>query len=595
MFFISVFRCYRNCDGDANCYQACSRTQVDCEAKCPCGTECAGGCPCPHSTSFCNKCDNDQCKNFADGVLDKIDAKADPCQDFDRYVCGSWKDKAEIPSDSGSYTQFSVVRKELSATLKRVLENTNETDGANSWDSVKKAKRFYKNCMDTDTINAMSNEQLKQEINISWPSLGFGNQGENGYTNIIKALTTYGTNAIFRADQDLDNDDSNKWIIDLGHPGLGMSQTYFTTTNEADKKKYKDAYTGYIKNFSNYYAQQYELPGASAERIDAMAEKIYEFERQIAENMWTKVENRDPANTTYKKPLSELATNSIVSDWSKFLNDMFAELGVTGIDTTSETVVNNSDRKWFAAVDSALEAADMSDADVMDYVAWKIHLSVISYLGEEWRATGDEFNQIISGTDEPERWRTCSDAANGAMEWPVGKLYVDEDFSPDAKTKCEEMIVELKNAFRTQILDDADWMSSATKVQAKEKLEKMQVNVAYPDWINDQAEVDKRYETFEVQDGNYLGTRLSGRRWQNTEWWNLFQDGGVVDKSMWLTGPAIVNAFYSSNFNSITFPAGILQPPFFHEYQSTAMNFGGIGVVIGHEITHGFDDQGKML
>ena len=273
---------------------------------------------------------------------------------------------------------------------------------------------------------------------------------------------------------------------------------------------------------------------------------------------------------------------------------MFAELGVTGIDTTSETVVNNSDRKWFAAVDSALEAAEMSDADVMDYVAWKIHLSVISYLGEEWRATGDEFNQIISGTDEPERWRTCSDAANGAMEWPVGKLYIDEDFSPDAKTKCEEMIVELKNAFRTQILDDADWMSSATKVQAKEKLEKMQVNVAYPDWINDQAEVDKRYETFEVQDGNYLGTRLSGRRWQNTEWWNLFQDGGIVDKSMWLTGPAIVNAFYSSNFNSITFPAGILQPPFFHEYQSTAMNFGGIGVVIGHEITHGFDDQGKF-
>ena len=473
--------------------------------------------------------------------------------------------------------------------MKRVLENTNETEGANSWDSVKKAKRFYKNCMDTDTINQMSDQQLSEEIVLSWPSLGKSQDGQTAYTNIIKALTTYGTSAIFRADQDLDNDDSNKWIIDLGHPGLGMSQTYFTTENEADKKKYKDAYVGYIRNFANKYAETYGLESGN---VDAMAEKIYEFERQIAENMWTKVENRDPANTTWKKPLSEIETNSLVGDWSTFLNDMFKELGVSGIDTTENTVVNNSDRKWFGAVDSAIEAANMSDNDIMDYISWKVHLSVVSYLGDEWRATADDYNQIISGTDEPERWRTCSDAANGAMEWPVGKLYVDEDFSPVAKAKCEEMVDELMNAFSTQILADADWMSSTTKVQAKEKLDKMKVNVAYPDWINDQKEVDKRYETFDVKDGNYIGTRLSGRRWQNAQYWNLFQDGGVVDKEMWLTGPAIVNAFYSSNFNSITFPAGILQPPFFHEFQSTAMNFGGIGVVIGHEITHGFDDQG---
>ena len=201
----------------------------------------------------------------------------------------------------------------------------------------------------------------------------------------------------------------------------------------------------------------------------------------------------------------------------------------------------------------------------------------------------------ILGTTEKERWQTCSDAANGAMEWPVGKLYIDEDFSPDAKNKCEEMIDELKEAFENQILTDATWMSEETKEKAREKLNKIAINVAYPEWINDQATVDEKYEGFEVIDGNYIGTRLSGRKWQNIEWWNLFQDGGVVDKEMWLTGPAIVNAFYSSNFNSITFPAGILQPPFFQEYQTTAMNYGGIGVVIGHEITHGFDDQGSKF
>jgi len=381
----------------------------------------------------------------------------------------------------------------------------------------------------------------------------------------------------------------------LGHPGLGMSQSYYVTENEDDLKKYRDAYVGYIKTFTQYYRSQYPEVNPTDEEIDTMANKIYEFERQVALNMWTSVENRDPANRTYKKPLAEVQTNSLVSDWSQFMNDMFAAMSITGIDTTSETIVNNSDRKWFAAVDQVIAATGMTNNDLMDYVAWKVHIGLVNYLGEDWRATRAEFDQIISGTTEQERWRTCSDRTNGAMEWPVGKLYIDADFSPDAKTKCEEMIVELQRAFSTEILNDADWMSPETKSQALEKLTKMKVNVAYPDWINDQTTVDENYATFDVVDGNYLETTLSGRRWQNVEWWNLFQDGGVVDKEMWLTGPAIVNAFYSSNFNSITFPAGILQPPFFDEFQTNGMNFGGIGVVIGHEITHGFDDQGSKF
>ena len=241
--------------------------------------------------------------------------------------------------------------------------------------------------------------------------------------SIIDCLTTYGTSCVFSADQDLDNDDSNSWIIDLGHPRLGMSQSYYVTTNADDLEKYKNAYVNYIKTFSKYYRSQYDEVDASDEAIDAMAEKIYEFERQIATNQvicvnfiqgpdlgpftidwklielfqWTNVENRDPANRTYKKPLEEVETNGLVSDWSQFLNDMFASFEIAGIDTTGDTIVNNSDRKWFAAVDKAIEAAEMSDDDIMDYVAWKVHLSVISYLGDDWRATADEFNEIISG------------------------------------------------------------------------------------------------------------------------------------------------------------------------------------------------------
>ena len=151
-----------------------------------------------------------------------MDLEADPCQNFDQYVCGSWKATAEIPADRGSYSQFAVVRKDLSATLKRVLENSDETTGANSWDSVKKSKRFYNNCMDMDTINAMSNAQLEAEVTIAWPTMQRPEDNQSVYNSIVQALTKYSTSAIFSADQDLDNEDSNKWIIDLGHPGLGI-------------------------------------------------------------------------------------------------------------------------------------------------------------------------------------------------------------------------------------------------------------------------------------------------------------------------------------------------------------------------------------
>merc|ERR1711990_31098 len=234
--------CARYCDGDLNCIQDCGRTQAVCESQCPCGSSCPGGCPCGYSTPFCNKCEREECLAFTDAVLDMMDLEADPCQNFDQYVCGSWKETAEIPADRGSYSQFAVVRKDLSATLKRVLENSDETTGANSWDSVKKSKRFYNNCMDMDTINAMSNEQLEAEVTIAWPTMQRPEDNQSVYNSIVQALTKYSTSAIFSADQDLDNEDSNKWIIDLGHPGLGMSQTYYTTEDAEDAKKYKDAY-----------------------------------------------------------------------------------------------------------------------------------------------------------------------------------------------------------------------------------------------------------------------------------------------------------------------------------------------------------------
>jgi len=591
---IEFQNCYKLCDaGDVYCSRTCVDTYSACEDNCPCNAACPDGCPCPFESTYCNKCETAECLEFAKIVNNKMDTTADPCDDFNQYACGGWENTNTIPSDSGSYTQFSVVRKALSATLNRTLSDPS-TEDYQGWESVQKAKNFFKICMDENTINDKSTQLLGDTVKIGWPTQNRPNQDsdQSVQNGITTATAFYGISAIFSADQDLDPQDSNKWIISVGHPSIGMSQSYFTTEVDADRQKYKAAYIDYISKFSMKYAADLGT-GASEADINAMAAKIYEFESNIAKYMWTRTENRDPANTQRKRKVGELKTNKIIGNWVAYLNEIFAKVKVTGIDVDEDVIVNLADEKWFGNADKAIEEANMSDDDLLDYIAWRVHMSVVGYLGEDWRAIADEFDQIVSGTEPKPRWQTCSDAANSAMEWPVGKLYVESDFKGESKKVTEEMVEDLMEAFRTDILRDADWMSETTKIQAKDKLEKIQVNIGYPDWLDNEAELNKRYETFDVIDDNYVGTRISGRAWQQSEWWELLQ--GPVDKSMWLTGPAIVNAFYSSNFNSITFPAGILQPPFFSKDMTTAMNFGGIGVVIGHEITHGFDDQGSKF
>ena len=221
---------------------------AECEAECPCNEKCPNGCPCPFASTYCNKCETAECLAFTDIVLGKMNLKADPCEDFNTFACGGWEtDPANgIPDDSGSLSQFSVVRKALSATLNRQLSDESK-DGYHGWESVQKAKTFFSTCMDEDTIDATSNDALNAHIIVQWPTQS-RDAMEGDKDSVMNSITTahahYGISTIFSADQDLDFEDSNLWIISLGHPSLAMSQSYYTTDVEADKEKYKKAYIG---------------------------------------------------------------------------------------------------------------------------------------------------------------------------------------------------------------------------------------------------------------------------------------------------------------------------------------------------------------
>jgi len=593
--------CYNLCDnGNVECSRTCVDKYAACEELCPCSANCPNGCAdadCQSST-FCNECSTAECLAFADIINSKLDESVDPCVDFDAFSCGGWKVENEIPPDSGSNTQFTVVRKALAETVKRELE-LESTEEYYGWEAVRKAKAFYALCMDEKTIDAESTMQLKQTVtDIEWPTLEHHTQFSGSVMNAITtAHATYALNLIFSANgggDELDPQDASQWIISLGHPSLGMSQGYFTTDVDQDRLKYKTAYIRYITDFSKKYVKEYEL-SVDMDKIEQMAIKIYSFEYEIANRMWSKTENRDPANTQRKQKIENVTVNGVVGDWSEYLNEIFDKVHVPK-HVDSDTFVNAADEKWFANVDSAIAAAKMSESDLKDYVAWRVHMALIPYLAADWRQIASDFDETISGTSSKQRWETCSDSTNSGFGfvWAVGKLYVEQDFADESRDTCVQMVAELKNAFRTQILSDADWMSSETKARAKEKLEKMVVNIGYPEFIGDEDELNAKYFTFNIEKDNYIQTGVNGRTWYMTEKWNVITK--PVDKTSWYRldrGPAVVNAWYSAKYNSITFPAGILQPPFFHKDMTTASNYGGIGMVIGHEITHGFDDQGS--
>merc|ERR1719334_1725975 len=545
--------CYSNCDTALQgCYLACDADNLDCHRDC-------------------------------------MRSNAD----FEEYTCGGWTSSNKVPDDSGSYTQFAVLNKDLLATLNSTLT----TDDLVGDSAVKKAQQVYYMCQDEATIDSQSTEQLKYEVFLNWPTqniIHYPIQGDQSLQfQLVTAWINYGINPIFAGYPDLDPADSSKWLMELGHPSLGMSQSYYLTEVEDDRKKYKDAYVGYIEEFSKYFRDQMET-GQSDDAISKMANKIYDFEFQIANMMWNQTEMRDPENSQRKRYLADVATSQVVPDWVSFLK-LFSDMGANLTDSVfdPEEMVILMDEKWLNNTDNAIAAAGMEDSDLQDFIAWRVYMSLVPYLGAEWRETSENFNEVLSGATPKPRWESCVNEVNDMMTWATGRLYVDVAFKEESKKTTEVMIAELQNAFATNILADATWMSDETKQEALKKLQQMTVNVGYPDWIKDDEQLDDRYTDLEIQWMNYLASRIAGRKYGVVRLFQLLWS--AVDKAAWGTGPALVNAFYAPKLNSITFPAGILQPPFFGKDLTLGMNFGGIGVVIGHEITHGFDDQGSQF
>ncbi|XP_033642229.1 neprilysin-1-like isoform X1 [Asterias rubens] len=528
-------------------------------------------------------CTSQQCVKSAGIYLDSMNQDADPCNNFFEYACGGWVKKKVIPEDRSSYSSFTVLREEVAVKCKELFERETAPGELKSIVSV---RNFYSSCMNLDLINTKGASPLVDLLNTlgGWPALQT-NPGGNWDSSTYdfeefwaKLVGEYSVDAIFSLWVGTDDKNSSGYILNLDQPSLGMGDREYYVEGKYEKER--DAYVQYMVDIA------VEL-GADEVAATADMEEIMQFEILLANMSIPQDERRDSEALYNIYTLDELTTNYGEIEWTRIMNIIMPDT-VKPIKPTERFV--NKVPTFLGNVTKWMTTQD--DRVVVNYLVWRLVNDLVSDLGQTFIDIRQKYINVIRGTSASSaRWQRCVNEDNSLLEFATGRLYVEENFPANAKEKTIEMIGNLKVAFK-EMLKTNDWLLEADKTVAAEKADKMNIDVGYPDWIMDDAKLDEKYEGLDFVADGYFSNILLYRKWNKQESLALLRD--LVDKTAWTSGPAVVNAFFSSTKNRILFPAGILQPPFYHQDLPWYSNYGGIGVVIGHEITHGFDDRGRQ-
>lgn len=536
-------------------------------------------------------CLTTECVTASSRIINSMNLSADPCDDFYSFACGSWDEDHIISDDQSSVSTFNDLRDDVSKTLKKVLEG--ETSALlEDKTSVQKAKDFYASCMDTAKIDELGAAPVMDLIKDmgGWPILGDPFDSDTFVLEDVlgKFRAVYGTYSVITSYVGADSKSSLDYILHLDQPSLGLpNRDYYLDPTTRDKTV--PSYKQYIINLVT------ELnDGLDASIVSDFADLVVAFETDLATISAPDSERRNEQDIYKNYLISELYDNiSNDFDWIKYINKVL-EVGVpTPVTVTMDEKIVVYGTDYLVNFFQMLPGKSEYTYEFMqNYFVWRILKGRTSYMSKALRDTAAPYNENVRGvTAEEQRWMTCSDTANSFFSMPVGALFVDAAFPEENKAITEELVGNLKVSMQ-EIINEAEWMDSDTKVRATEKLNKIEAVIAYPDYIldpNDQ-KMDNDYQNVMMSQDAYF---------ENVQQLTLLGEADgfgrlktEVDRQEWFTGPAVVNAFYSPSRNSITFPAGILQPPFYDPGQPTSMNYGGIGMVIGHEITHGFDDSG---
>ncbi|XP_043348443.1 neprilysin isoform X1 [Dermochelys coriacea] len=539
-------------------------------------------------------CKSSDCIKSAARIIENMDTTAEPCKDFYQYACGGWLKKNVIPETSSRYSNFDILRDELEVVLKDVLDRDNTNDIL----AVQKAKTLYRSCINESTIDSRGGKPL---INIlphvsEWPVATDNWDSTYGAnwtaeTAIAQLNSQYGKKVLINFFVGTDDKNSTVHIIHIDQPGLGLpSRDYYECTGAY--KEACSAYVSFMISVAKLILQEKNLT-INESQISKEMERVMDLEIEIA-NATTKPEDRnDPVLLYNKMTLTELQNNFSLEinhqqfNWSEFINNIMSTVKIN-VENAEDVVVYAPE--YLTKLKPILNK--YTCRDIQNYMIWRYVMDLVNSLSRNYKDTRNAFRKALYGTtSETAVWRRCANYVNGNMENAVGRLYVEEAFSGDSKHVVQEMIIQIREVFITT-LDELTWMDAETKKKAEQKAAAITERIGYPDdIITDNNKLNNEYQDLNYKEEEYFENIIQSLLYSQRKRLKKLRE--KVDKEQWISGAAVVNAFYSATRNQIVFPAGILQPPFFSASQSKSLNYGGIGMVIGHEITHGFDDNGR--
>jgi endothelin-converting enzyme/putative endopeptidase len=496
-------------------------------------------------------------------VLDvtAMDRTIDPCVDFFQYACGGWIKNNPIPPDQSAWDLYSKMEDENKEKLRGILEAAAVPDtGRNAVNQ--KIGDYYVSCMDEKAIEAKGADPLRPALQ------RIASIRSKAEIADVKS-TLIGDNVLFPINSIQDFRDASQVIANIDQGGLGLPDRDYYTKDDPKSEELRKAYLAHV-------GKMFALLGDSPSVSASEAQTVIRIETTLAKGSMTRVERRDPKNLDHKMTGAELEQLSPLFRWSAF----FAKVGLPSLQS-----LNVSSPNFFKELNGVLEKESLDD--LKTYMRWHLVHASARYLSSAFLNEDFAFyGKTLQGQQELKpRWKRCTEYVDDYLGEALGQAYVEKYFPPKAKEQALGIVNEIRAAMERDI-NSLSWMSPATKQQAMAKLHAMANKIGYPDKWRD-------YAKLEIVRGDNLGNAERAREFEFNR--QLGKIGKPVDKGEWDMTPPTVNAYYNPQMNDINFPAGVLQPPAFDPESDAAPNYGNTGGTVGHELTHGFDDEGRQF